>query len=136
MTLSPLASTLRVALAGFVLMAAPHAAKARSANDQMLLLDPAERIEQRCNARAMGEVGRGKNGLDPDELVAYAYRDPVIKGWQIKAPGAAIRSGHTWYHLSYECETQNEGLDVKSFSYKLGAAIPTSEWSAHYLVAP
>ncbi|CAA0101918.1 Uncharacterised protein [Starkeya nomas] len=111
-------------------------AAARSPDQQMLLLEPSERIEQRCNARAMGEVGRGNKGMKPDELVAYAYRDPVIKGAKIKVPGGAIRSGSTWYHIAYECETANDGLEVTAFSYKLGAAIPTSEWSAHYLVAP
>jgi len=122
---------------GLVLLAicaGPPAAQARTPAEQMMLLDPSERIEQRCNARAMGEVQRNVKGMKPDELVAYAYRDPVIKGWKIKAPGAAIRSGNTWYHLSYECETEHDGLDVKSFTYKLGAAIPTSEWGGHYLV--
>ncbi|MBB3772249.1 hypothetical protein FHS55_002861 [Angulomicrobium tetraedrale] len=122
-----------LALGGLTLFL--HApAQARSENEQMMLLEPSERIEQRCNARAMGEVGRTNKGMKPDELVAYAYRDPVVKGWRIKAPGAAVRSGNIWYHLSYECETEHDGLDVKTFSYKLGAAIPTSEWSGHYLV--
>ncbi|QIB36098.1 DUF930 domain-containing protein [Ancylobacter pratisalsi] len=102
----------------------------------MMMIEPSERIEQRCNARAMGDVGRDNRGMKPDELVAYAYGDTVIKGARIKAPGAAIRSGRTWYHLSYDCVTEHDGLDVKSFSFKLGAAIPTSEWSKHYLVAP
>lgn len=111
-------------------------AQASSTRDQMMRLEPSERIEQVCNTRAMGEVQRTRKGMRPDELVAYAYRDPVVKGWKIKAPGAAVRSGHTWYHISYECETVHDGLDVKSFRFTLGAAIPTSEWSAHYLVAP
>ena len=119
-------------IGGVLLLADLTPAQARSPEQQMLLLDPSERIEQRCNSRAMGEVQRNVKGMKPDELVAYAYRDPVIKGARIKAPGAAIRSGGTWYHLSYDCETQNEGLDVKSFEYKLGAAIPNSEWGAHY----
>jgi hypothetical protein len=109
-------------------------AQARSTQDEMMQLEPSERIEQVCNTRAMGEVQRAGKGLRPDELVAYAYRDPVVKGWKIKAPGAAVRSGGTWYHIAYECETAHEGLDVTSFHYTLGAAIPTSEWGAHYLV--
>lgn len=108
---------------------------ARSTRDEMMLLEPSERIEQVCNTKAMGEVQRSK-GLHPDEMVAYAYRDPQVKGWRIKAPGAAVRSGSTWYHLAYDCETEHDGLDVKSFTFTLGAAIPTSEWGAHYLVAP
>jgi hypothetical protein len=121
-------------LAALVLCAGLAGAQARSTNDEMMLLDPSERIEQVCNTRAMSEIGKAGKGMKPDELVAYAYRDPVVKGWQIKAPGAAVRSGNAWYHLSYDCETVHEGLDVKSFSYKLGAVIPNSEWSSHYLV--
>lgn len=111
-------------------------AQARSTQDEMMQLEPSERIEQVCNTRAMGEVQRAGNGMRPDELVAYAYRDPVVKGWKIKAPGGAVRSGGTWYHIAYECETVHDGLDVRSFRYTLGAAIPTTEWAGHYLVAP
>lgn len=128
------AKSAELGLAALVLCAGLTGAHARSTNDEMMLLDPSERIEQVCNTRAMSEVGKAGKGMKPDELVAYAYRDPVVKGWQIKAPGAAVRSGNAWYHISYECETVHDGLDVKSFSYKLGAAIPTSEWSSHYLV--
>jgi len=109
-------------------------AHARTANDEMMMLDPAARIEQRCNARGMGLVGREHKGFHPDELVAYAYGNTVLHDNGIKAPGAAVRSGNTWYHLSYVCETANEGLDIKSFTYTLGAAIPNSEWEGHYLV--
>lgn len=103
---------------------------------EMLKLDPAERVEQRCNARAMGEVGRSSKSLHPDELVAYAYADTKQNGQHLVAPGAAVRSGSTWYHISYNCETSNDGMVIKSFVYKLGAAIPREEWGAHYLVAP
>ncbi len=118
------------------LTAAAAPAEARSTRDEMMLLEPSERIEQVCNTKAMAEVQRAGRGLHPDEVVAYAYRDPQVKGWRIKAPGAAVRSGSVWYHIAYDCETEHDGLDVKSFTYTLGAAIPTSEWGAHLLVAP
>ncbi|TCK16685.1 uncharacterized protein DUF930 [Ancylobacter aquaticus] len=133
-TVAPLAGLLALVAVPLALpISAP--AQARSVDQQMMMM-PSERIEQRCNARAMGEVGRANKALHPDELVAYAYADPVIKGWSIKAPGGAVRSGATWYHIAYECETAHEGLDVTRFRFTLGAAIPTSEWSGHYLVAP
>jgi len=105
-----------------------------SRTDQMLKLDPATRVEQRCDARAMGIVGREHKGYRPDEFVAYAFADPVMRGTQIKAPGGAIRSSGKWYRLAYVCETSPDGLDIKSFSYQLGAEIPRSEWDTHYLV--
>jgi hypothetical protein len=105
-----------------------------SRTDQMLKLDPATRVEQRCDARAMGMVGRERKGYRPDEFVAYAFADPVVRGTQIKASGGAIRSAGKWYRLAYVCETTSDGLDIKSFSYQLGAEVPRSEWDAHYLV--
>lgn len=100
----------------------------------MLKLSPETRLEQRCDARAMGSVGREHKGYKPDEFVAYAFADPVIQGNQIKAPGGAIRSGGKWYRLSYVCETSADGLDVKSFAYQLGTEVPRREWDEHYLV--
>jgi Domain of Unknown Function (DUF930) len=102
---------------------------------QMLLkLTPETRMEQRCDSRAMGALNREHTHFRSDELVAYAFSDPVIQGDVMRAPGAAVRSGNAWYHLSYVCETSEQGLEIKSFSYTLGAAVPRPEWDKHYLV--
>jgi hypothetical protein len=110
------------------------ASAASSRTDQMLKLSPETRVEQRCDAKAMGSVGREHKGFKPDEFVAYAFADPDVRGSLIKAPGGAIRSGGKWYRLSYVCETSADGLDVKSFAYQLGAEVPRHEWDEHYLV--
>lgn len=133
MTRPLLLATMLVALSSAVLGASP--VRAASAEAQMMKLDPAERVEQVCNTKAMGEVQRAAKGMRPDELVAYAYANTKLVKGRFAAPGAAVRSAGTWYHLSYTCETDKDGLNVKSFTYKLGAAIPRSEWDAHYLVA-
>ena len=111
---------------------AGHAANSRI--QQMLKLSPETRVEQRCDARAMGAVQREHKGFRPDELVAYAFADPVLRGSKISAPGAAVRSNGKWYRLSYTCETNAEGLEVISFAYQLGAEVPRGEWDAHFLV--
>lgn len=100
----------------------------------MLRVDPATRVEQRCNARAMGVVGREQQGMRPDELVAYAFADTQQKDGAISAPGAAIRSAGRWYHLSYRCHTGADGMDVTDFTYVLGAEVPKQDWSEHSLV--
>jgi hypothetical protein len=107
---------------------------ASSRTDQMLKLSPETRLEQRCDAKAMGAVGREHKGYKPEEFVAYAFADPVIRGNQIMAPGGAVRSDGRWYRLSYVCETSPDGLDVKSFAYELGSEVPRGEWVEHYLV--
>lgn len=109
-----------------------HAANAQI--QQMLKLSPETRIEQRCDARAMGAVQREHKGFKPDEFVAYAFTDPVLRGSKITAPGGAIRSNGKWYRLSYACETNADGLDIVAFAYQLGGEVPRREWDAHYLV--
>lgn len=100
----------------------------------MLHVDLPTRIEQRCNARAMGTVGREHADMQPEETVAYAFADPQLGDASITAPGAAIRSHGHWYHLSYTCHTSADGMDVDTFSYTLGEEVPRDEWSAHSLV--
>lgn len=109
-----------------------HAANSRI--EQMMKLSPETRVEQRCDARAMGAVQREHKGFKPDEFVAYAFADPVLRGTKISAPGGAVRSNGKWYRLSYTCETNSEGLEVTSFAYQLGAEVPRHEWDAHFLV--
>ena len=60
----------------------------------------------------------------------------MIHGTHIKATGGAIRSAGRWYKLAYVCETWPDGLDIKSFSYQLGAEVPRSAWDAHYPAPP
>ncbi len=124
-----------LALAMLAGVLAPGFAQASSMQEhEMLSLAPDTRIEQRCNEQAMGVVSQEHHDMHPDELVAYAFANTSIKDSAIKAPGAAIRSRDKWYHLSYYCVTKDQGMDVESFEYKLGEAVPENEWSDHYLV--
>ncbi|MGH6761343.1 MAG: DUF930 domain-containing protein [Phyllobacterium sp.] len=97
-------------------------------------LEPETRLEQRCNIRAMGAIEREHKDMHPDELVAYAFLDPVIGKHSIRAPGAAFRTGGEWFHLSYKCKTTDDNLSVTAFSYAIGSVVPRSEWNTHYLV--
>ncbi len=123
-----------VVLALLALTTSSSVDAASSRTDQMLKLSPETRLEQRCDAKAMGAVGREHKGYKPEEFVAYAFADPVIRGNEIRAPGGAVRSDGRWYRLSYVCETTPDGLEVKSFAYKLGSEVPRGEWDEHYLV--
>ena len=108
---------------------------AKQSQDQVMLkLTPETRLEQRCNARAMGTVNREHKNFRTDELVAYAFAETVIRGDVIQASGGAVRNGNTWYHISYVCQTSDHSLGIKSFSYQLGAAVPKADWEKHFLV--
>ena len=117
-----------------VLSGAVLAAPTVEHDREMLELAPATRLEQRCNARAMGIVEREHKGFHPDEFVAYAFADPVISGERIAVTGGALRSRGVWYRLSYDCTTTADGLRVQAFAYTLGTPIPREEWADHYLV--
>ncbi|WP_240543132.1 DUF930 domain-containing protein [Bradyrhizobium canariense] len=126
---------LPVALAATTLVSSQAVGRTIS-DEQMMKLDLGARVEQRCNRRAMGLVGREHRGFHPDELVAYAYGDPRSSGAVVDASGAAVRSGNAWYHLAYSCQTSADGLKIEQFKYSLGGAIPKGDWAEHYLVAP
>ncbi len=119
---------------------APHAASAHrkdtkeETNRQLLRLELGTRMEQRCNGRASRVTMRDNKLHAPDETTAYAFADVRVHGAFVEAPGAAIRDGGKWYHLSYKCQTTSDGLEIVSFEYKLGSLIPRNEWAAHELV--
>ncbi|MDQ0512922.1 DUF930 domain-containing protein [Ancylobacter amanitiformis] len=113
----------------------PHPHRQEIARE-MAHIDPSFRGEQRCDARAMGDVRRQHPDMSPDELVAYAFAEVKVAGVAVRAPGAAVRSKGSWYHLSYICQTTPDGLDIVSLDHVLGEKIPRSEWEPHSLVAP
>jgi hypothetical protein len=103
---------------------------------EMLRLDPETRVEQRCNARAMGIVRREHWPMNPDEGDVRAFSEPEVNGTEMRAEGAAIRSQGEWYRIAFDCATTANGLDIASFRYSLGASVPKSEWKDHGLVEP
>jgi hypothetical protein len=120
----------------FAMLAAPALAAAPDARitAELMKLSPEARREQRCDGRAMGQVSRDHAGMQPDSIIAYAYSDPKASGTKVTAPGAAIHIGGAWYHISYSCQTSDDGLDIRSFSYTLGKPIPKDQWADHQLV--
>ncbi|MFC5067788.1 DUF930 domain-containing protein [Flaviflagellibacter deserti] len=125
-----------VLAAFFAVLAAPALAATPDTriNAELMKLSPEARREQRCDGRAMGQVSRDHAGMQPDSIIAYAYGDPKAQGNRIVAPGGAIHIGTMWYHISYSCQTTDDGLDIQSFTYNLGKPIPKGEWAEHQLV--
>jgi hypothetical protein len=111
-----------------------RAARHKSIEDQLMKLDPQTRAEQRCNGRLAGLSIREHKGFNTDEVVAYAFADSTLKGSVVSAPCAALRSHGRWYHVSYICTVSPDGLNIESFSYKLGDEVPREQWAEHYLV--
>lgn len=64
----------------------------QSIEEKILTLSPETLLEQRLRCTRDGRDRPRAPGLLPDEFVAYAFADPVIRGHAIATGGAALRS--------------------------------------------
>lgn len=113
-------------------LADPRSAKARKALQE---LASSERIVQLCNIEAMEQVHIWKPEFQPDFLVAYAMADIKLSGQKLKADGGAFRSKRQWYTVGFSCEVTADQKEVVSFAFRVGDAIPKSQWEDHNLAA-
>ncbi|WP_407529207.1 DUF930 domain-containing protein [Methylobacterium oryzisoli] len=90
----------------------------------MLKVELGTRIEQRCDARAGGEIARQHPGFRPDTVIAYALTEPQQHGTEVIAPGAVVRSRGHWFRLSFRCRTTPDGLGIVAFEHTLDPEIP------------
>lgn len=107
--------------------------RSRGAREALRTLDPAERIEQLCNLEAMSQIHAWKAEFEPDRVVAYAMAGVRLTKSVLQADGAAFRSRRQWYGLRFRCEVGAGGARVANFQFRVGEAIPRSDWAAHEL---
>ena len=94
-----------------------------------------ERVMQLCNIEALEQIRLAAPQYDPDTMVSYAMAQPIQSGLMLTALAGAFRSRRLWYNVSFECVAAPTLDGVASFAFKLGDAIPESEWEEHYLNA-
>lgn len=102
----------------------------RSAREALKALSPMERREQLCDTEAMEQLHRWKSSLQPDRLIAYALLDTSADGATLHAPGAAFRSRHQWFALSFDCTVDPGSGTITAFRFVMGDAVPKARWSA------
>jgi len=117
-----------------VSVSAPSMAMTALEKAQLEKLDPATRLEQRCDVEAMERISKDERKFSVDKVLAYAFSDPVAAHNTIKAGGAAFRSREHWYKLAFVCKTDDEHINVVSFDYDIGDEVPQDQWDKHYLV--
>ena len=100
---------------------------------QLNMLTAEERQEQRCDMEAMAQIASADKTFNPDKVIAYTFRDPVVHADMIKAPGAVFRSKGEWYRLKYLCQTERDGLRVSSFEFTIGSRVHHHDWRRNYL---
>ncbi len=120
--------------AGAALLVAAQAAGADPRIEKsLLMLAPAERIEQLCDYTAMTRIRKEARSYRPDRAVANAMAPVQVSHDTVKAGGGAFRSRGKWYALSYACTANPDHLAVVSFHYTIGAEIPQPKWAAYGL---
>jgi hypothetical protein len=106
--------------------------RSRGTREALKTLDVSERIEQLCNLEAMSQIHAWKAEFEPDRVVAFAMAGTKLTKSTLEADGAAFRSRKQWYGLRFRCEMAANGK-VAGFQFRVGEAIPRSEWAAHDL---
>ncbi len=119
-----------VAAAILIAGSLPAAAFSASLTKQLKSLSGTTRFIQACNLQALIEIAKDKNGYRPEHAAVDALAPPEIKGDTMVGGGAALRSRDKWYQFTFTCVTTSDHLQVKSFEYKIGAAIPKDQWAS------
>ncbi len=105
----------------------------RELKESLVLFDPSEQREQLCNLEVMEQIQLWNKSFNPERVVAFAYKDPMVFADTVTAEGAAFRSKGEWYHLSYKCTWNPTTNLVTALEFLTGKLIPQSEWDDHYL---
>ena len=77
-----------------------------------------------CVSELREQLLRASPPYFPDLLPS----NPLPKGTVIDVPDAAFRAGGRWLDLSFRCEVDADATRVVSFAFRVGAAIPRSQW--------
>ena len=101
----------------------------RSAREALKTLSPEERNEQICDTEAMEQIRRTDAKFRPDRLIAYALENTRVDGDSLHAAGAAFRSAHRWFRLTFDCTLDPKRNTVTAFRFSIGDPIPSSRWS-------
>jgi hypothetical protein len=96
-------------------------------------LDPGTRLEQVCDLEAMSRIAKDSRPFRPDRAKTDVASHPQHAGDIVKGSGGAFRSKGHWYSFSFVCKGSPDHMNVLSFSYKIGEAIPESKWAAYGL---
>jgi len=95
-------------------------------------LDPQTRLEQVCDLEAMNRLKKDPK-YKPDRAQGAASAEPKTEGHKLTATGGAFRSKGDWYHLSYNCITGPQHINVRELDYQIGEKVPREKWDKYYL---
>jgi hypothetical protein len=96
----------------------------------LLKLNPEERAHQACVAKGLETVRRDKRLSKADRLMPEAFKRAKFDGTVVSAKGAAVRMSAHWYALSFKCSVSDDQMKALTFTFEVGAEIPSEEWEA------
>ena len=92
-----------------------------------------EQMIQLCTVEAMEQIAAWDETFAPELLIAYAMADTRISAHAVEAEGGAFFSHARWYNVAFRCDLSADRKEVAAFEFRVGEAIPKSEWEAHDL---
>ncbi|WP_246505115.1 DUF930 domain-containing protein [Microvirga antarctica] len=107
--------------------------RSRQMRETLARYDAETRMEQLCGLEAMAQIAQALPEFHPQRIVAYAMADLVVAQSLLQADGAAFRSGHRWYRLSFKCQLAADAQRIAHFEFTVGDPIPAKDWEAHNL---
>lgn len=95
----------------------------------MLNLDPEERAHQACIIKGIASIRQDKSLPGVDRMKTGIFgRAEFNDDTHVVAHGGAVRANHHWYKLTFDCRVSADQMTATSFTYKLGAEIPKTNW--------
>ncbi|MDR6634741.1 outer membrane biosynthesis protein TonB [Phyllobacterium sp. 1468] len=88
------------------------------------------RIMELCNVEAMAQV---RNQRPDADLLAYSPSSRTIASGTLSSRVGAFRNRSNWYNLDFKCQVDAAAMEVVSFSFGIGNAVPRSDWPARKL---
>ena len=84
------------------------------------------RGSQLCTTELREQLRRAPEPYQPELLPSYELPGGTV----LAVPRAAFRAAGVWYDLDFRCTVDADALRVVDFSFKVGNAIPRSQWQA------
>lgn len=88
------------------------------------------RITQLCGIEAMEQV---RNQRPDADLLAYSPSGRTIASGTLSSREGAFRNRSNWYNLDFKCQVDAAAMEVVSFSFGIGNAVPRNDWPARKL---
>lgn len=84
------------------------------------------RASELCTSELREQLRNGSTPYLPELLPAYRLHSGTV----LAVPDAAFRASGGWYDLNFRCTVDADALRVTGFAFKVGEAIPRSQWKS------